>query len=225
MWECRGFVDLLPRAVQVEQAEGDADAVVEVWAEEARAIADVVPQRRTEFGITRTCARRALQRLGVEPHAIPVGVDREPVWPRGVVGSLTHGAGLHAAAVALKTSVRAIGIDVEANRSLPCETLNLVAGPAEMRALDSLASKWPEVAWDRLLFSAKEAIFKAWFPATGRWLGFTDCVLTIEPRTATFTGRLPPGDGPGAAAGHSVVEGRWGVGGQRLLTAAVLATR
>lgn len=222
MWECRGFVDLLPPHVYVEQTEGDPEAIGEVWPEELRAISDAVPRRRGEFATTRACARRALQRMGVAPRAIPVGADRGPVWPPGVVGSLTHAAGLHVAAVASATSLRGIGIDVEPNRELPGSTLDLAAGDSETADLSSLNAAWPMVAWDRLLFSAKEAIFKAWFPATGHWLDFRECELSIDAAAGTFTGRLRLARGLGRQFGVETIEGRWGLSGPRILTAVAL---
>ena len=61
--------------------------------------------------------------------------------------------------------------------------------PAERARLAALAGEWPAVCWDRLLFSAKESVYKAWFPLTGRWLGFEDADVTITP-DGTFTARL-----------------------------------
>lgn len=223
VWECRGFGDLLPAAVEVEQVVGDSVAATDVWPEEAQAMVQALPSRGAEFDTTRACARRALQRLGFPPYAIPVGDDREPVWPPAVVGSLTHGAGLRAAAVAPVALCRSIGIDVEPNARLPQDTLSLAATEFEVHTLRSLALTWPTVAWDRLLFSAKEAIFKAWFPVTGHWLDFTECTLSIDVKAATFRGRLHLEDDPRSRFDIEAVDGRWGIEEERLLTAVALA--
>ena len=77
----------------------------------------------------------------------------------------------------------------------------------------------PDVAWDRLLFSAKESIYKAWFPLTRTWLDFTDCELTVRSDDGTFTGRLLV---VGRHAGGRTIErlnGRWTVHGRHILTA------
>jgi 4'-phosphopantetheinyl transferase EntD len=47
-----------------------------------------------------------------------------------------------------------------------------------------------DLHWDRLLFSAKESVYKAWFPLTGRWLGFEDAHLTFDPDDGTFSARI-----------------------------------
>lgn len=224
MWEYRGFVDLMPLSVVSEQTKGN-DHHAEVWQEESAHIVNATPERRAEFATTRQCARRALQRLGFPPVAIPVQPSRAPAWPAGVVGSLTHGADLRAAAVATTATCRAVGIDVEPNDGLPNGTLELIASPVEISGLRALDSLWPKVAWDRLLFSAKEAIFKAWFPMTGHWLNYHECTLTIESDTATFTGRLHLDSSIRAHFGIDMVEGRWGISKGRLLSAVVVPTR
>lgn len=81
----------------------------------------------------------------------------------------------------------ALGIDAEENRPLPAGVLDMVA-TAEERAW--LTEAGEDVAWDRLLFSAKESVFKAWYPLTGRWLGFDDAVLVVDLGRATFRARL-----------------------------------
>lgn len=222
MWECDGFADLLPSSVEVVQVDGDCGVLQPAWPEEVVSVESAVLRRQVEFVTTRECARRALQRLGFSPGPIPVGTHREPVWPRDVVGSLTHGADLHAAAVALKPQYRAVGIDAEPNTGLPEGTLDLIGSTAERLALVSLESSWPAVAWDRLLFSAKEAIFKVWFPLTGHWLDYRECTLSIDPVTGTFTGRLLLDGESRSRFRISSIEGRWGISGNRLLTAVAL---
>lgn len=148
-------------------------------------IARAVPSRRGEFVTARRCAREALARLGEPPAPIRSGPRREPLWPPGVVGSITHCAGYRAAAVARRTGLAALGIDAEPHEPLPDGVANTVAAPGEPAALAD-----PAVHWDRLLFSAKESIYKAWYPLCGRWLGFEDVRLEIDPAAHTFTGHL-----------------------------------
>ena len=56
--------------------------------------------------------------------------------------------------------------------------------------LAALAHAVPLTHWGRLLFSAKESVYKAWYPLTGRWLGFEDARLTIDPAAGTFAAKL-----------------------------------
>lgn len=221
MKRCRGFADLLPADVYVEQAEeGSGVEVGDVWPVEIDAMPGALPGRRAEFLTTRACARRALVRMGLPAQAIPVGADRGPVWPPGVVGSLTHSAGLRAAAVAHETAWCGIGIDVEPNQALPAGVIGIAAAGSERAELQTLRLADAAVAWDRLLFSAKEAIFKAWFPVTGHWLGFDECTLSIC-ASGTFVGHLSL-RGVDEQGWVRSVSGRWGVSGLRLLTAVAI---
>ena len=66
----------------------------------------------------------------------------------------------------------------------------------------------PAICWDRLLFSAKESVYKAWFRATGRWLGFEDAEVTIDPVARAFHARLPSGWRPAADRLRRPLDGR-----------------
>jgi 4'-phosphopantetheinyl transferase EntD len=166
---------LLPTDVASVEATASMPTDV-LFSEEMALIQRAVLNRRAEFATARWCAREALIELGVGPVAILSGPDREPLWPKGIVGSITHCRGYHAAAVARAANVRSIGIDAEPDEPLAEGTLQLIALPVE-RA--QLAAPWgPHL--DRLLFSAKESVYKTWFPLARRWLGFGDAVVTLH---------------------------------------------
>ncbi|MFI2345464.1 4'-phosphopantetheinyl transferase [Streptomyces sp. NPDC019443] len=209
---------LVPPWVAVEEAFRP-DPVPELFPEEQEIVADSVERRRQEFATVRGCARRALGRLDVGPVPILTGTDGAPVWPGGTVGSMTHCAGYCAAAVARTAEVASLGIDAEPGLPLPPGVLESVALPGERIRLAGLADRQPDIFWDRLLFSAKESVYKAWYPLTGRWLDFHEADIAIDPRTRTFrAGLLVPGP---------VVEGRrieafsgnWRVGNGLVVTA------
>ena len=153
-------------------------------------VATAVAGRRREFVTARRCAREALERLGYRPAPIRPGPGRAPQWPPGAIGSITHCAGYRAAAVARRSGLAAIGIDAEPHEPLPDGVAATVVGPAEVAVLAGLSRTDPAVRWDRLLFSAKESIYKAWYPLCGRWLGFDDVRLEIDPAGRTFTGHV-----------------------------------
>jgi 4'-phosphopantetheinyl transferase EntD len=180
--------ELLPAGVAVVEAFEDRPGEP-VFPGEEDLIAHAVEARRCEFVTARRCAREALAKLGHEPIPIRVGSRREPQWPTVLVGSITHTAGFRAAAVAPRKVLAGIGIDTEQNEPLPDRVEELVTVPGESEMLAALARASPETRWDRLLFSAKESVFKAWYPLTGRWLGFEDARLTIDP-TGTFSAEL-----------------------------------
>jgi 4'-phosphopantetheinyl transferase EntD len=212
------IAEILPDAVASAEAFGDPPESALFPAEEAL-IARAVQKRRAEFATGRHCARNALGALGIGPAPILPGQGGAPQWPPGVVGSITHCAGYRAAAVARASEVITIGLDAEPAQCLPGEVLGLVARPDERDRLRDLARDVPGVCWDRLLFSAKESVYKAWFPLARRWLGFADADITIDAANGTFEARLliaPPASAGLPPAGFS---GRWLARDGLLLTA------
>ncbi|WP_107098043.1 4'-phosphopantetheinyl transferase superfamily protein [Streptomyces atriruber] len=181
------LLDGVPVTV-VETHDDPADAVL--FPEEEAVVANAVAKRRNEFTTVRHCARTALARIGVPPAPILPGHRGAPGWPDGVVGSMTHCAGYRAAVVARAGEVISVGIDAEPGEPLrDPDVLNLVADETERAVLASLGSRQPATPWDRLLFSAKESVYKTWFPLTGRWLGFEDARVELA-ADGTFTARL-----------------------------------
>ncbi|MFI7358413.1 4'-phosphopantetheinyl transferase [Streptomyces avidinii] len=194
--------------------------------------------RRREFTTVRDCARRALADLGVPPVAVLPGERGAPVWPHGVVGSMTHCPGYRAAAVASRTRVRAVGIDAEPHEALPGRVLEAVARAEELERLAALTAGCPQVHWDRLLFCVKESVYKAWFPMTRRRLGFGDASVSFDRAAGTFRAELVETGGAGGAGGTAAIsviaegdgeppvplhyEGRWAATPELLLAATVV---
>lgn len=181
---------LLPASAAVVEAFCDVPGEAPFPGEE-RLIDKAVESRRGEFVTARRCARSALAALGCSaPGPILSGSRREPLWPAGVAGSITHCAGYRAAAVARRDDVASIGIDAEPHDQLPEGVLDAVTLTPEREHLRRLAVEEPGVHWDRLLFSAKESIYKAWYPVTGRWLDFHDAEVRLNPHTSRFHARI-----------------------------------
>ncbi len=179
---------ILPASVVVRSTRGDLDA--ELYPEEEVLVERAVEKRRREFITARACAREALAELGQARRAILSGPKGEPLWPAGVVGSITHCDGYRACALARATDLTTLGVDAEPNLPLPDGLLGDIALPEEREALSELARHESATHWDRLLFSIKESIYKAWFPLAERWLGFEDALVSIDPRAQSFDARL-----------------------------------
>jgi 4'-phosphopantetheinyl transferase EntD len=180
---------ILPAGVASAEAFTDPPDIV-LFPEEQALLARAVDKRRREFATARSCARRALADLGVAPAPILRGERGAPQWPPGIVGSITHCAGYRAAAVARADDIVTIGLDAEPNGALPDGVLDVVSLPDERARLRDLAAAAPGTSWDRLLFCAKETVYKAWFPLAGRWLGFEDADITINATEGTFEAHL-----------------------------------
>ncbi len=218
------LAELLPPQVAAVEAFGDLPAAALFPAEEAF-IGRAIEKRRREFTTARTCARAALARLGLPPVAIVPGAGGAPQWPSGIVGSMTHCDGYRAAAVARDRDVLTVGLDAEPDAALPDGVLDAIALASERAGLAALASALPGPCWDRLLFSAKESVYKAWFPLTGRWLGFEQAAITFIPLTGAFSARLlVPGP---VLDGHQLTgfTGRWLARDGLVLTAIAVLRR
>jgi len=216
---------ILPPQVAAIESFGDDPAAV-LFPQERAAIARASESRRREFATARACARTAMTRLGLSAVAVLPGPRGAPQWPEGVTGSITHCAGYRAAAVALTRDVVSLGVDAEPNEALPDHgMLELIALGEERVRLGELAAWIPGICWDRLLFSAKESVYKTWFPLARRWLGFESADIVIDPREGTFTARLLV---PGPLVGGTpltMLNGRWLADHGFLVTAAVVSAR
>jgi 4'-phosphopantetheinyl transferase EntD len=209
---------ILPGTAVADERFDDA-AGATLFPEEREIVARAVEKRRREFATARGCAHRALQRLGVAAGPILAGGRGEPIWPAGVVGSITHCHGYRGCAVARRSDVAAVGVDAEPHASLPEGLIGDVADGREVERVKELTRAEPSIHWDRLLFSAKEAVYKAWFPLAERWLGFEDTVLSIDPLQSTFSARLRVPGPLVAGIELSALSGRWLVDGGLVLTA------
>ena len=234
---------LLPETVSVVDAldsSFDGDRLVHplpgrrgaAFDAEVRALGGAGPLRRTEFSRARICAHAAVTALGRRPEAILIGGHREPRWPAGLAGSITHCTGYRAAAVADARVVLAVGIDAESDRALP-DGIAALALTAQDRARSANLARFRH--WDCLAFSARESVFKAWFAVTGCRLDFADATLSLQPDgplDGEFAATIAPGV-PGShdlllAAGTAVLHGRyrWVPGpSSRVLTAVTLRHR
>jgi 4'-phosphopantetheinyl transferase EntD len=203
--------ELLPAAVAAVDTFDDPPGGV-LFPEEEALIGRAVDKRRREFTTARVCARAAMAALGLPPAPVLPGQRGMPGWPEGVVGSMTHCAGYRAAALAHRRDMLTIGIDAEVHEALPAGVLDLVSLPAERARLRQLSADEPGVCWDRLLFSVKESVYKAWFPLTRTWLDFEQADVTLEPSGGFTATLLVPAPVPGFA-------GRWLVRDGLVLTA------
>lgn len=210
---------ILPTDVQLVEAFND-EKLVKLFAEEEAAVAMGVEKRRLEFSTVRRCAREALSKLGIPPTPILPGPQGEPQWPAGVVGSMTHCQCFRAAAVGLNQLIASIGIDAEPNEPLPVGVSATVMSVTERTKLELLPQQ--NVAWDRVLFSAKESIYKAWFPMTHSWLGFEDVAVALHP-DGRFASDLLVATPPNLHLPSDLFDGRWIVHDGLIGTSVVLA--
>jgi len=152
---------------------------------EEQIIARANNKRRQEFVAGRTLARRALQRIGYGATDI-FAKDRIPIWPPSIVGSISHCKTHAIAAVAPRCKVLSLGIDVEENQAIPPDTIDMICHAEELgNSIDACYTA-------TLVFSAKEAVFKA-VSTTLPYIDFHDVRLQFSSASRSFLAQIRNG--------------------------------
>lgn len=179
---------VLPNATAV-RATRIAGTQERLTPDEARHVAGAVPKRRREFAAGRACAHAALAALGKPAPSIPAGAAREPVWPAGVVGSLSHEDNLCVAAVHVRRAVQSLGIDIATTTPLDAALLPRICTAGETRALGRARGSLP-CDGGKLVFAIKEAAYKCLFPLVRQMFGFHDVAVELHPAKGSARLRL-----------------------------------
>jgi 4'-phosphopantetheinyl transferase EntD len=209
------FPELVATAVAGESAWSAA-----LLPEEEACVAGAGPRRRREFAAGRACARDALARLGLPRGPLPRRDDRTPGWPPGVVGSIAHCPGFCAAAVAKASAVASLGLDVERAGRVSAPVLARIACEAEREQVEARRLGADARDFAALLFSAKEAVYKCYWPLAATFLGFRDVEIRFDPGAGRYSARLTRPGLPGAdwlpalrgsfaTSGELVAAGAW----------------
>lgn len=207
---------LLPPSVLVAQMDPQQADPAAIHPAERAQVERAVGGRQREYAAGRLLAHPLLAALGAGNAPLLNGCDRSPVWPPGIVGSIAHCPTLCAVAVGKAQAVFALGIDVEPAIALPDGVAEQVLSAAERLAIAKLPSALQKVA-DRLVFSAKEATYKALYPSTRQFLDFPDLHLELSAAgdfVATATRPLP--------FARTQIRGRFRIDGEYMATAVVL---
>jgi 4'-phosphopantetheinyl transferase EntD len=120
-----------------------------------------------------------LQRLGRTSQALPRSASGAPVWPDGIIGSLAHDADIAVAALASRRDYTGLGIDIEPAHPLDHDLLDIIATPSERRAIDD------DLLQAHVLFTIKEAVYKATHPIDGVFLEHHDVEVSLSTGVAT----------------------------------------
>jgi 4'-phosphopantetheinyl transferase EntD len=205
---------LLPAGIAVVQA-GESVPLDTLLVEERAMVVAATPKRMLEFATGRWCARKALREKGIEGFPVLADANRAPVWPRGIVGSITHTEGFYAAAIGRRDSFAGIGIDAEIDGRVGRELWSDLFTIEEIDGLE-LLSEPKRASMATVMFSAKESFYKAQYSFTNAWLDFTSAAVSIEgdrwhlqlvnPRSAFARLQQP-------------ISGRFAIYDQRVLTA------
>jgi 4'-phosphopantetheinyl transferase EntD len=145
-------------------------------------VAKAGSKRRRDFALGRACARTALAALGQQDAAIGRGETGAPLWPAGILGSITHTSGYAAALVAEARSVRGLGVDAERLGGVTPELWPRLFDASECDCLSAADARQQQV-FATLFFSAKEAVYKA----VGAQAALPFRAIHITPEECGFT--------------------------------------
>jgi 4'-phosphopantetheinyl transferase EntD len=163
-------------------------AVVQKWksapldslsVEEQAMVSVACTKRKLEFATGRWCAREALKAKGIEGFSLLSDARRAPVWPSGIVGSITHTDGFCAAAIGLRDAYAGIGIDAELDGQVGEDLWSNLFTAQEIGWLERLPEP-RRASMATVIFSAKESFYKAQYAFTNMWLDFTSATVVIE---------------------------------------------
>lgn len=171
---------LFPHGAAVAASTDGADPAT-LWPSEYGPVAKAIQKRQREFAGGRSCARAALRALGYPDMALPSREDRRPQWPEGVVGSITHTTGLCAAVAAPAARLAGVGVDAELRGRVREHLYPQICTPGEAEWLKGLTED-DRADMAALVFSAKEAFYKAQYTLTEQFLGFDDARLELLDR-------------------------------------------
>ena len=155
----------------------------DLLAAETDATRNMRATRLREFVHGRACARQALADLGFPECAVPVGEDRAPVWPDGIVGSISHSDNHATAVVVRSTDHQGLGVDLEVNEPLEASLLPMLCRPEELARLGQPATN---PALPKIVFSAKESVFKCIWPMVRRFVDFQEIEIRIDIGAGSF---------------------------------------
>lgn len=218
------FRSILPKTVILETAQND-DWQTPVYPQEEVLLKKAVEKRVREFRAGRHCAARVLNWLGVEQFPILQGSHREPLWPDHIVGAITHSGAVCAAAATVKTPlIASVGIDVEGAAPLESNLERLICTQTELEQVAELADHIP---WNKVIFSVKESIFKAWYPLFSCYLDFLEATLTfhqVDSPQPGVTLKIHPNNPPNGIDEY-LFEGQFRLFGDYVLSAVTASTK
>jgi 4'-phosphopantetheinyl transferase EntD len=184
-WIEGALQDLLPSscagAARLVEDAGERDGTA--WS----GTTDAQAYRRQELAAGRCAARGALERLASRRVESALR-DDGPVWPRGIIGSISHADGYAAAAAGPSAAFASVGIDLERSGALVPDLWQLVLNERELGCVRG-QPKSEQARLATVYFCAKEAFYKMQFGQTSAWLDFGDAVIEVDLRAGCLVVR------------------------------------
>jgi 4'-phosphopantetheinyl transferase EntD len=183
-WLAEAARDLLPSTVAIATSDPRRG-----WSglhpEEVPATANMAALRRLEYTAGRKAAHGAMDQLSIHDQPVVNGADRAPVWPEGIVGSISHTSDYCVAAAAYSNDIHTVGLDIEPKRALHPELIYQICNREERVWLaEQPVEQQGYLA--RLIFSAKECAYKCQYPLTKKLFGFKALNIDLDLEEGRF---------------------------------------
>lgn len=159
-----------------------------VFEVEERLISGAVVKRQREFRAGRHCAHAAMELLGHPRQPILRDAHRAPIWPTGFLGSISHCRDQCVAACAKAGPLIGLGLDIEPLEPLTPGVERYIQTPRESAYLKTFSPALP----GRLVFSAKESLYKCFYPLLKRFIGFQAVEILFDVKQRHFSYQPTP---------------------------------
>jgi 4'-phosphopantetheinyl transferase EntD len=130
-------------------------------------------KRKTDFSTGRFCAKKALEQLGIGHSQILRDSGKQPIWPAGIVGSISHSSLLTGAIVGKNSDIVSVGLDIETIGGVELNMWDILFLESEQQFLNLLNNEDRNL-YPTLLFSLKECFYKFQYPLTRQFLEFNE---------------------------------------------------
>jgi len=177
-----------------------------LWPQEQRFIGPAIARRQREFAAGRAAVRLALRSLGWPACAIPAREDRSPVWPDGLVGSITHNSDICVVVLARQDDCASLGIDLESDSAVDASVWSSLCTAWELGAIGQAGRSLQAFVATRF-FTAKEAFYKWQFQTTGSMLDFNE--VEVRPMERDRFGVYPVSRLARSLFGAVPTRGQW----------------
>lgn len=178
-------------------------------AEEGALVASAIASRQREFSTGRVLARRLLARVGKSTGPLLRDDERVPLWPEGVVGSISHCSGFCVVALANREDQRGLGVDVEPDEPVEEGVERIVCRAEEHEWLDGAKDAEDRARRVKLVFSVKEATYKAFYPELRTFWSFQEVGIEVDLEHDRFRASLPEGPDVRVVEGRVARRGGW----------------
>lgn len=179
------------------------DCTSKLMPEEAAIVAHAVSKRRCEFATGRMLAHELLGGFGIRKTPLLSAVDRTPIWPDGIVGSIAHADSLCVVAVGRSEDHASIGLDVEECEPLDEDLISIVCSH------ENAVTVVDRGIWAKRIFCIKEAVYKAWYPLNRVPLDFGDVIVSRDESSERFNARVTHSTNPTEVHGRILVRDGW----------------